>query len=294
MAIPAPEVAIVATGEMGAGLARLLTASGARVRTSVGERSAATIRRAREAGCALFDDDVALVEGADVLLSIVPPAEAEGLAKRLAPALAGARHRPVYVDCNAISPQAVDALARIVTRSGARFVDGAILGLAPGVATAATPAKCPRIFISGADAEAIRHLSAYGLDIRIMTAPIGAASALKCAYAAIGKGIIALASQAILAAHAAGVEADLKQELSSHLAGIFSAASREIPTLPTKAYRWVEEMRQIGDFLAAVEGGQTTFTGCSDLFAMLTNENEAVRGGQPGKAMDTLLRFVTA
>jgi 3-hydroxyisobutyrate dehydrogenase-like beta-hydroxyacid dehydrogenase len=37
-------------------------------------------------------------------LSIVPPGEAVALAQRLAPALTRASRKPIYVDCNAISP----------------------------------------------------------------------------------------------------------------------------------------------------------------------------------------------
>src|SRR5690349_20172452 len=97
-------VAILAPGAMGAAVARRLTEAGATVRTVLSGRSAASAARAKAAGMNDVGDARALVEDADLLLSIVPPGTALDLANRLAPALAAARRKPVYLDCNAVAP----------------------------------------------------------------------------------------------------------------------------------------------------------------------------------------------
>ena len=99
------EVAVIAPGAMGAGVARLLGERGASVCTWLEGRGAASVARAAEAGMRAVD--LAGIAKADIVLSIVPPAEAMKLAQLLAPVLAGAAKPPVYVDCNAVSPQTV-------------------------------------------------------------------------------------------------------------------------------------------------------------------------------------------
>lgn len=77
-----PVVAVIAQGAMGAGVGRRLTERGATVLTSLAGRSPRSAARAAEAGMRPVSD--AEVAGADLVLSIVPPAEARALAERLA------------------------------------------------------------------------------------------------------------------------------------------------------------------------------------------------------------------
>src|SRR5579863_3737234 len=98
-------VAIVAQGTMGAGIGRCLTENGAQVRTLLSGRSPESAARAREAGMEAAVDERALLAGADFFLSVLPPAAAEGLARHLMPSFAALDKKPLYIDCNAVSPQ---------------------------------------------------------------------------------------------------------------------------------------------------------------------------------------------
>src|SRR6266849_8542949 len=100
-------VAILAQGTMGSGVGKRLHESGAEVRTLLSGRSAESAERARAAGMKPMPDEKALLEGADFFLAILPPSEVENLARRLAPALSALPAKPIYIDCNAISPQTV-------------------------------------------------------------------------------------------------------------------------------------------------------------------------------------------
>ena len=111
-------VAVIAMGEMGSGVAARLVERGAGVRTSLAGRSAASAGRAKAAGVEIADSDEALVTGADLILSIVPPARAGELAQRLLPAIKAANRSAVYVDCNAVAPQTVTAIAAPFAAAG--------------------------------------------------------------------------------------------------------------------------------------------------------------------------------
>ena len=101
-------------------------------------------------------DERELLQGADYFLSILPPDQAEGLASRLAPALQSLGRKPVYVDCNAVSPQTAERIAAIVEPTGAAFVDGGIIGGPP------RGDYSPAIYASGPDAERTKPIGEYG------------------------------------------------------------------------------------------------------------------------------------
>jgi hypothetical protein len=98
-------IAIQSPGAMGSAISVRLVEHGARVVTSLDGRSAATLERARAAG--MEDVPPETITTADLILSIVPPGEAVALAKRLVPRLSESSHKPVFIDCNALSPKNV-------------------------------------------------------------------------------------------------------------------------------------------------------------------------------------------
>ncbi len=97
-----PVIAVLSPGAMGSAISVRLVEHGARVLTSLDGRSAATVNRARTAG--MEDVPPETIATADFILSIVPPGEAVALAKRLVTCLSETRRKPVYIDCNALSP----------------------------------------------------------------------------------------------------------------------------------------------------------------------------------------------
>jgi 3-hydroxyisobutyrate dehydrogenase-like beta-hydroxyacid dehydrogenase len=201
---------------------------------------------------------------ADIFLSIVPPGEAEGLAQRLAPVLARAPKKPIYVDCNAVSPQTVEAIARIVEPTGAPFVDAGIIGGPPKPG-----APGPVFYLSGEKAGEVAALGQFGLACKVLEGPVGAASALKMSYAGITKGLTALASVMILAATRAGTADALRRELGDSQPMLLAWFERQIPSMFGKAYRWVAEMEEIAEFVAADEAAQELFIGNAHLYERL-------------------------
>src|SRR5439155_19035936 len=183
---------------MGSGVGKRLHESGAEVRTLLTGRSAASAERARAAGMTPAADERALLTSADFFLSILPPDQAEALARRMAPALTALTEKPVYVDCNALSPQTVQQVAAIVAPTGADFVDAGIIGGPPRAGYS------PHIYASGPAVAKTATLRDWGIDWRVIDGPVGAASGLKMSYAGITKGTTAIAAAMLLGAARCG------------------------------------------------------------------------------------------
>ena len=233
-------IAVIAPGAMGAAVARRLHDRGADVAVTLEGRG--TGSAARAAGLSIQASEAALAGWADAILAILPPGEAPGLARRLAPVLAARATAVIYADCNAVSPATVAAIAADIP--GPRFVDIGIIGGPPGPA-----GPGPRLYASGEAAAALAPLAGWGIDLRPIEGGIGAASALKMSYAGITKGLTALGSAMALGATHAGAAAALRAELAASQPGLLAALDRAVPDMFDKAYRWVAEMEEIAAFL---------------------------------------------
>jgi L-threonate 2-dehydrogenase len=269
-----PVVAVVAQGSMGAGISARLVAKGARVLTSLEGRSEASVARAKKAGVEDVSDEK--LAGADFFLSIVPPKDALALTQRFYPVLAASNKKPVYVDCNAISPQSANEIGAVIDRTGAPFVDGGIIGGPP------REGYTPILYVSGAEAARVQALNEYGLDVRLVEGGDGAASALKMSYAAIAKGLTAIGAASILAAQRTGVGEALYRELTHSRPDVLAYLTRSVPDMFPKAYRWVAEMEEIGDYTGNAE--EQIFDGMAGLYERLASDSS-------NEEIETLRKF---
>ena len=278
-------IGVIAQGMMGAGVGRRLHESGAEVRTLLTGRSAKSAERAQAAGMEPAADEHALLAGSDFFLSILPPGEAEALARQLAPALKPLDRKPVYVDCNAVSPQTAISIGEIIAPTGADFVDGGIIGGPP------RPGYSPTIYASGPTAGQTAVLRDWGIDWRVIDGPIGAASALKMSYAGITKGTTAIASAMLLGAARFGCGEALIAELTESQPEMLARFRDGIPRMYDKAYRWVAEMEEISDFLEQSPPSRDIYAAVARLYAYLA-EAEAEKEPGPGNAVRSLDRVL--
>jgi L-threonate 2-dehydrogenase len=278
-------IGVIAQGMMGAGVGRRLHESGAEVRTLLTGRSSKSAERARAAGMEPAADELTLLAGSDFFLSILPPGEAESLARNLAPALKALDHKPVYVDCNAVSPQTAISIGEIIAPTGADFVDGGIIGGPP------RPGYSPTIYASGPTAGQTAVLRDWGIDWRVIDGLIGAASALKMSYAGITKGTTAIASAMLLGAARFGCGDALIAELTESQPEMLARFREGIPRMYDKAYRWVAEMEEISDFLEQNPPSRDIYAAVARLYAYLA-EAEAEKEPGPGNAVRSLDRVL--
>ena len=254
-------VAIIAMGEMGAGVGRALVENGARVITSLQGRSQASAARAAQAGVEVMPDDGALVAHADFVLSIVPPARAGELADRLLPHLSQSAGKAVFVECNAVAPATVKQIAAPFQAAGLPFVDAGIVGPPP---TLGRPA--PRFYASGGAVGRFEELRKFGVDVQPLSNEVGDASALKMAYGGINKGLQALGAALILGAVRSGVAPALYREMQDSQAAVLQLLARALPQMYAKAYRWIGEMEEIAKFLQPETGGSEMLRGAARLY----------------------------
>ena len=268
-------IGVIAQGTMGSGVGRRLRESGAEVRTLLSGRSPTSAERARAAGMVAAADERALLEGADFFLSILPPGEAEPLARRLAPTLAALGRKPVYLDCNAVSPQTAIRIGEIIAPTGAHFVDAGIIGGPPRPGY-----KGPSIYASGEHVREALPLRDWGIDLRAIDGPIGTASGVKMSYAGITKGTTAIAAAMLLGAARFGCAEALIAELSESQPQMLARMRNGIPGMYDKAYRWVAEMEEISDFLEKNPPSRDIYAAIARLYDYLA---AAHAEAQPGR-----------
>ncbi len=260
-------------GAMGASLAAICSGP----RLWVGrDRSAATRERAGAAGMEEVGSVVELVERADVIISVCPPAAATEVAE----GVAAAGFDGVYVDVNAVSP----ATARAIGERSGRFVDGAIIG--PPV----TAAGSTRLYLSGPDADAVAGLWAGSpLEARAVDGGAGAASAVKACYAAWTKGTAALLLAIRALARAEGVEETLLGEWEASIPEL--AEQSELTALGNapKAWRFVGELHEIADAFADHGLPDGFGRGAAEVYQLLTPLKDVPGAGLPA-VVDALLR----
>jgi 3-hydroxyisobutyrate dehydrogenase-like beta-hydroxyacid dehydrogenase len=145
------------------------------------------------------------------------------------------------VDCNAISPGTMKAVAEVITAAGSRCLDAGIIGSPP------TRPGVTRFYASGPGVEDFIELANCGLDIRSLGVEIGLASALKMCYAALTKGSTAIATALLVTAHTFGVYQALLAEWQISQPDRYHTHTidRQLPVMPTKAGRWISEMEEI-------------------------------------------------
>jgi putative dehydrogenase len=277
-----PVVTVIAPGMMGAAVGGRLVERSLKVLTTLKGRSADSVTRAKQAGLTDAGDDE--IAGADFILSIVPPSEAVALAARLAPALTASNSKPIYVDCNAISPPTVERVAAVIAPTGCAFVDAGIVGSPPKPKAE----DSPRFYASGPAATRFAALKEYGLDVRVLEGPLSAASAMKMSYAGITKGTQALGAAMMLAAVRGGSADALFAELQESQPQMLAWLQRSLSIMPPKAYRWVAEMQEIADFVGEDPAAHELYSGAAHFYKQIARDFETDK-----KNVKTLQAFLS-
>lgn len=231
------KVAVLSPGDMGGATGAELHRNGIEVYSVLEGRSALTKQIAAEAGFIDLPLDE-LVQKVDVILSILVPSQATSLAETVAAAMQRTGASPVYVDCNAIAPQTVENIEKIIRDAGGSFIDAGIIGGPPA------PGSDTTFYCAGPDTSAFEALGGKGINVKRVGDRVGQASGLKMVYAASTKGTTALWTELMVAAKAMGLEDALMAEFGPDHP-IVKRNLRSIPGMAHKAGRWVGEMEEI-------------------------------------------------
>ena len=255
-------VALLHPGNMGVTIGAAAATSGARVIWVAENRSKQSRRRANEASLVAVENLTDAVEQSDIILSVCPPHAALELARTVA----ALHFRGLYVDANAVSRATAETIGETVTRAGATFVDGGIIG------SPVKRAGTTRFYLAGPRAAEVANLFAASmLDARAIGDAPGAASALKIAYAAWTKCTDALVLAIRALATREGVDQALLQEWAISQPDLERRSIQAAALAVPKAWRYVGEMKEIAATLAAAGLPSGFHTAAADLYERLTH-----------------------
>lgn len=279
-------IGIISLGEMGTGIAKLLVAKGFSVATNGSGRSKETLERAQAAQVTNLPSDTDLVKQCDVILSVVPPRDAEETAQRVIDAMqfVTKKQQLYFADMNAVAPSTIKDMDKSIKRAQVpvTLIDGSILGGPPkpkeaGSSDAGGDWDLPLMPTSGPTQ--VAEIPGYGaklaetLNLRHISPDIGASSGLKMCYASLSKGYAAIAIQSFTTAQRMGVLEPLRQALQDTVPGRVKQTENALTGMPPKAYRWEREMEEIAK-THSEEGGfeDYLFRGAAGVFRAVAQD----------------------
>jgi 3-hydroxyisobutyrate dehydrogenase-like beta-hydroxyacid dehydrogenase len=279
-------IGLLSPGDMGHEVGRVLRQNGLEVITCLQGRSERTRKLAEAANIREVASYPALVQEAELILSILVPAQASQAAELVVQALAETGGSLTYADCNAIAPQTVRQIGAMITAAGSRFVDASIIGPPPRQPGAT------RFYASGPALEDFLGLKDFGLEIMDLGPEIGRASALKMCYAALTKGLSALSLELLIAGEALGVLEPLLAEFQTSQQGHLRAMER-LTGVPTKSRRWVGEMEEIAQTFEYVGLTPHILAGAADIYRFIGETSLADRTPEDTEPLPSLAEMLT-
>jgi 3-hydroxyisobutyrate dehydrogenase-like beta-hydroxyacid dehydrogenase len=169
--------------------------------------------RAKETGTDLVEFSAALAAGSDVIISAVTADQAVDAAEQTAPYLTS---RHIYADLNSVSPRTKQRVGEVISHSGARFVEIAVMGPIPPHLH-----KTPMLLGGASAPEFLAMFSPYAMRLDVVsTDQIGRAAAVKMFRSVIYKGLEALLFECVLGASQYGAEPRVFASLAESFPGI--------------------------------------------------------------------------
>jgi 3-hydroxyisobutyrate dehydrogenase-like beta-hydroxyacid dehydrogenase len=259
-------IGVLHPGEMGSVVAACARQAGARVLWASAGRRSATRDRAAAAGLEDAGTLRDLVAASDVILSVCPPESALDVAREVAATDFGR----IYVDGNAVSPATTREIGRVIEGAGATFIDGGIIGPPP------RKPGTTRLYVSGAGAPQVKALFGdSALEVIVLDAPAGAASAVKMAYASWTKGTSALILSVRALAAIEGVEDALLAEWRTSQPQLIKRSEDAASGSAPKAWRFVGEMNEIAATFAAAGLPDGFHKAAAEIWSRLSSYKDA-------------------
>jgi 3-hydroxyisobutyrate dehydrogenase-like beta-hydroxyacid dehydrogenase len=244
-----PRIGFVGFGEAGFHIAAGLRGAG------IGDISAFDINtdapvlgekiraRAAEAGARLVCSNAELTEGSEIILSTVTANQAIAAARQNAP---GLRAGQLYADLNSVSPVLKQQIEGVITESGARFVEVAVMAPAPPYGH-----KVPMLVGGAGGEEFIARMRPYGMQMEFTNVKVGEAAATKMCRSVIVKGLEALLTECVLGASRYGAAERVFASLGESFPGIDWAelATYMVGRVVVHGERRAREMEEVAETL---------------------------------------------
>jgi 3-hydroxyisobutyrate dehydrogenase-like beta-hydroxyacid dehydrogenase len=210
-------IAIIGFGEVGPIFARELANGGLAVSAfDIKLQDAATrasiLKRADESRAHVADTLAAALDGAQLVFSAVTASQAEAVATAAAECLFAGQ---TFIDLNSVSPAVKQRNCQAIQRSGADYVESAVMAPVPPKGISVP------MLLGGRTARQISEvLNGLGMKTEAVAQDIGVASAIKLCRSIMIKGMEALCVQSMLAAKEFGVDDRVLSSLAASFPGV--------------------------------------------------------------------------
>jgi 3-hydroxyisobutyrate dehydrogenase-like beta-hydroxyacid dehydrogenase len=230
-------IAILGIGEAGGAFARDLIAAGVAV------RGWDPTPQMIPDGLDFASSNPAAVSGADVVLSVNWASVATEVAAEVAPAL---QPNQLFADLNTASPQNKRDVASIIEKTGALFVDGALMDpvLPKGLGTP--------LYASGSGAEVFAEkMSPLGMPVTFLDSEAGNAATHKLVRSIMYKGVAAVVMECLEAAAALNMRDYARSQMMTILRNE-AMIDRFVSGSIKHAKRRVHEMEAVVEMLNSI------------------------------------------
>jgi 3-hydroxyisobutyrate dehydrogenase-like beta-hydroxyacid dehydrogenase len=249
-----PSVGFIGFGEAGSTIAQGLRSAGALELFAYDIQADAPIfgsrirERARDSGTTVVASSADLAAASRVLLSTVTSSSALEAAQQTAPHL-GAQH--LYADLNSVSPALKQDIERVITPTGASFVEVAVM------APVAPYGHRVPMLMRGSGAEAFAEgMASFGMSLQSLdpATPAGSAAAVKRCRSIVVKGLEALMVECVLGATRFGADELVFASLDETFPGIDWKKLADYMTARVVVHgeRRAREMEEVAETLRAV------------------------------------------
>ena len=209
---PIQRIAIIGFGEVGGIFGNDLTKQGITVSVfdillKSKRHRKQMLAKARACGVRVVESLQDCIREAELVISAVTASSSLSVAKQTGPIL---RRGQTFLDINSVSPKTKRKAAARVEKSGAHFVEAAVMAPVPGQRL-----KVPMLLGGRRAAQTAERLRGLGMNAVPLGDQIGVASAVKMCRSVIIKGLEALAVECFFAARQYGAENKVLQSLSA-------------------------------------------------------------------------------
>src|SRR5215469_9885476 len=137
--------------------------------------------RAAEAAVPLLESNRELADSARIIFSTVTCARAKEAAEQTAPFL---KPHHVYADLNSVSPSLKQEIERVISSSGAAFVEAAVMAPVPP-----NGHRSPMLLGGKAASAFAERMTPFGMRLQVISDKVGTAAATKMFRSIIVKGL---------------------------------------------------------------------------------------------------------
>ena len=204
------------------------------------------LERATRSGTTIVESPADLARVSDIVFSTVTSSSALDAARQT---VAFLEPRHLYADLNSVSPALKQEIDRVVSASGARFVEAAVM--APVLPYGH---RVPMLLGGSGAAQFAARMTPFGMRCDVLSAPVGTAAAVKMCRSIVVKGLEALMCECVLGASRYGAGAHVFASLNESFPGLDwqKLADYMVGRVVLHGERRAREMEEVAETLRAI------------------------------------------